>query len=205
MSQSPQKSYHDFVIRDGQFVGQFEDMYRACSDPWMQSEQPNPYSRTATAINIRRFGIQSVLECGCGLGYYSDFLTRQTGAKITGIDTSKTAILKARELFPELRFEVGNVQDLEPWGDFDAILFAEITWYILPEFKKILEQMRRLYAGKYLLHNLVFYKGSQKYGNDYFTNLQQFREWMPFPAVAWMEATTESDSTIETASVFRIE
>lgn len=203
---NPQESYHDYVIKDGQFVGQFEAMYQRFDDPWRQSEQPNPYSRMAAAIHVQRFGVKKLLECGCGLGYYTDFLTKHTGVSILGVDTSETAIAKARELFPNYAFEVGRVQELERWGtDFDAILFAEITWYILPDLREILEKMRRLHAGKLLIHNLVFYKGTQKYGTDYFTNLRELIAWTPFPCLAWCEATTESDTTVETSAVFRIE
>ncbi len=200
------KTYHDYVIKDGQFIGQFEEMYREVDDPWHQSQQPNPYSRMAAALHLRRLGARRVLECGCGLGYYTDFLTRQAGVEILGIDTSATAIAKARQLFPAYRFEVGRVQELEQWGtDFDAILFAEITWYILPDLHEIIEKLRQHFAGKPLVHNLVFYKGTQRYGTDYFTNLRQLIDWMPFPCIAWCEATTESDSTIETSAVFRIQ
>jgi hypothetical protein len=31
------KSYHDYIIKDGQFIGEFEKMYKHCEDPWMQS------------------------------------------------------------------------------------------------------------------------------------------------------------------------
>jgi trans-aconitate methyltransferase len=204
MSQ-PTETYHDYVIKNGQFIGQFEEMYRRFDDPWHQSKQPNPYSRMAAALHLRRFGVQTVLECGCGMGYYTDFLTREVGVDILGIDTSKTAIEKARKLFPAYRFEVGRVQELDRWGtDFDAVLFAEITWYILPDLRQIVELLRTHFAGKLLVHNLVFYKGTQQYGTEYFTNLRELIAWMPFACIAWCEATTESDSTIETSAVFRI-
>lgn len=37
------KTYHDYVIKDGQFIGEFNEMYRAFDDPWMQKNQPNKY------------------------------------------------------------------------------------------------------------------------------------------------------------------
>ncbi|MCB0782118.1 MAG: hypothetical protein KDC03_21740, partial [Flavobacteriales bacterium] len=48
--------YHDYVIRDGQFIGAFEEMYRNVADPWHQSSQPNPYSRMAGILHIQRTG-----------------------------------------------------------------------------------------------------------------------------------------------------
>lgn len=73
IKKTTQKSYHDYVIKDGEFIGDFENMYRNCEDPWMQSKQPNKYSRLAGIEHLKSFEIKSVLECGSGLGYYADW------------------------------------------------------------------------------------------------------------------------------------
>ena len=31
--------YQDFVIKNGEFVGKFEDMYQNFKDPWLQSQR----------------------------------------------------------------------------------------------------------------------------------------------------------------------
>ena len=40
MNENPSRStdYHDYVIKDGRFIGAFEEMYRNCPDPWHQDE-----------------------------------------------------------------------------------------------------------------------------------------------------------------------
>jgi hypothetical protein len=50
----------------------------------------------------------------------------------------------------------------------------------------------------------VFYKGTQKYGTEYFTNLNEFINYVPFTLFAKCEATTIKDSTIETSVIFKI-
>ena len=199
--------YQDYVIKDGRFIGQFEEMYRHFDDPWHQSEpriSQESYSRWATILHIRRFSIRSVVECGSGLGSFSRLITNETGARVTGIDISETAVCKARAQHPDLRFEVDTVDNLARYRDNDAVLFAEITWYVLDKFDEILDLMRREFRGKYFLHNLVFYKGHQRYGREYFTTLDEFVARVPFQLVARMEATTEEMDTIETSTVFRI-
>jgi trans-aconitate methyltransferase len=199
------KTYHDYVIKDGQFIGKFDDMYSAFNDPWMQSQQPNKYSRMAGIIHIKNNGIRSVLECGCGLGYYADWIYRETGIVPKSVDISSTAIEKAKQLFPHLDFEVADIiREIEKYKDFECVMLSEIVWYILPDLKELFNVLESKFKGKYLLVNQVFYKGSQKYGTEYFTNIKEFINYVPFTLIAQCEATTAHETTIETATIFRI-
>jgi SAM-dependent methyltransferase len=200
-------SYHDLVIKDGRFIGKFEEMYQLFDQPWMQDQQPNPYSRASGIIHMQRFGIRSVVEVGCGLGYYADRIHKATGARYVGFDVAPTAVTKAKANFPNLDFRVDEVKNLAAYKDFapDAILFAEVTWYVLDQLDALFELMLEHFPGKYFIHNLVFYKGTQRYGTDHFTNLQEFMARVPFVPIGHMEATTVEDSTIETSAIFRIE
>jgi SAM-dependent methyltransferase len=199
------ETYHDYVIKDGKFIGKFDEMYNKFDDPWTQMHQPNKYSRMSGILHIKNFEITSVLECGCGLGYYADWINKETQIIPKSIDISPVAIEKAKMLFPKLDFEVGNiVTDLEKYKTYDCILFAELIWYILPDLKNIFNVLEAEFKGKYLLVNQVFYKGTQKYGTEYFTNLDEFIKYVPFTLVAKCEATTIKDSTIETSVIFKI-
>jgi len=199
------KTYHDYVIKDGQFIGKFDEMYSEFTDPWMQSSQPNKYSRMAGIIHLKNFGIKSVLECGCGLGYYAQWIKNETQITPKSVDLSPVAIEKAKTLFPDLDFEVADItKDLAQYKAYEAVLLSEIVWYILPDLKGIFEELSKSFKGKYLMVNQVFYKGSQKYGTEYFTNLDEFIKYVPFELLGRCEATTIHDSTIETATIFRI-
>lgn len=200
-----EKTYHDYVIKDGKFIGKFDEMYSEFNDPWIQSTQPNKYSRMAGIIHIKNFNIKSVLECGCGLGYYTNWIQQETQITPKSVDISSVAIEKAKSLFPNLDFEVVNIcNDLAKYKDYDCVLLSEIIWYILPDLKGIFKILEKYFKDKYLLVNQVFYKGTQKYGNDYFTNLQEFIGYVPFTLVGQCEATTNKDSTIETSTIFKI-
>lgn len=199
------ETYHDYVIKAGVFIGDFEGMYQRFDQPWMQDQQPNPYARQAGITHIRKFGIRSLLECGSGLGYYTEQIYQHTGIIPEGIELSETAVAKAKQQFPHLNFRVDTVLNFSDYRHVDAVLFAEITWYILPDLPRLFALMQEHFAGKYFIHNLVFYKGSQRYGTEYFTNLQEFINYVPFTLVGSCEATTEQDSTIETSTIFRID
>jgi SAM-dependent methyltransferase len=199
------KSYHDYVIKDGKFIGKFDEMYSEFTDPWTQSIQPNKYSRMAGIIHIKNFDIKSVLECGCGLGYYAEWIRKETKIIPKSIDLSPVAIEKAKNLFPDLDFEVADISsDLSKYKEYDAVMLSEIIWYILPDLKKIFEVLEQDFKGKYLIVNQVFYKGTQKYGTEYFTNLSEFIKYVPFSLLGECQATTIKDSTIETSTIFKI-
>lgn len=70
----------------------------------MQSKQTNKYSRMAGIIHIKNFNIQSVLEFGCGLRYYADWIYRETQIIPKSINLSPVAIEKAKKLFSSFRF-----------------------------------------------------------------------------------------------------
>lgn len=142
--------YQDYVIKDGQFIGKFEEMYKAHENPWYQVEHAETsYSRIDAVNSIRRFKLKNVLEVGCGLGYYTNFLaTECSDTKITGMDVSETAIQKAREKWSQLSFFAGNIKDQnDVWEDglYDAVLFAEILWYVLEDIEEI-----KIKANKFL-------------------------------------------------------
>jgi trans-aconitate methyltransferase len=200
-----EKTYHDYVIKDGKFIGKFDEMYTEFEDPWVQSAQPNRYSRMAGILHIKNFNIGSVVECGCGLGYYANWIKHETDITPKSIDISPVAIQKARKIFPQLDFEVADVaSDLIKYTNYECVMFAEIIWYILPNLKNIFETLGTHFKEKYLIVNQVFYKGTQKYGTEYFTNLNEFIEYVPFTLLGKCEATTVKDTTIETSTIFKI-
>ena len=93
-------TYHDYVIKDGKFIGRFDEMYEKFEDPWMQSSQPNRFARSNLILSLKELGIRSLVEFGCGLGYLSDWIHRETGIIPRGIDISPVAIEKAKRNFP---------------------------------------------------------------------------------------------------------
>ena len=205
----PGESYQDFVIKDGKFVGQFDEMYKAFDDPWHQSEPEHNAlspSRNIAMLNMARYRVRSVVEFGCGLGYYTDLLRRTQGLQILGVDISTAAVDKARLKFPETSFVVDEVRNIGRYVNYDAVLFAEITWYVLGGLQHVFSQLLDHFRGKHFIHNLTFYKGNtQQYGQEYFTNLDEFISFCPFQMLARSEYTnSDPHSSIETSTIFLI-
>ena len=203
------ETYNDYVIKDGRLIGEFEKMYSRFDDPWHQSDKDYNLlskSRWSTIINIQKHKLGSIVEFGCGLGHYTQMISKETAAKVTGVDISPTAVEKARRRYAQCDFSVDNVKNMRTYSDRDAVLFAEITWYILEDLNSVFSEMLDSFRGKYFLHNLVFYKGSQRYGREFFTTFDEFAAYCPFKLLEHCVSTTsDPTSTIETSSIFLIE
>lgn len=202
--------YQDYVIKDGKFIGQFDEMYRDWENPWHQMNDDHceySQSKNAAILWINKYGIKSVLEVGCGLGHYSALIEQKSSAKVLGIDVSPIAIYRAKKQFPQISFRVASAQDL-PWYPYtEAILFAEVSWYLLPELKGLFECMLDKFPGKYFIHNLTFYRpGVQKYGVEYFTTLEKFIEYCPLKLLESVSCVSkDAPDAIDTSSIFKIE
>ncbi|SVD27565.1 uncharacterized protein METZ01_LOCUS380419 [marine metagenome] len=201
--------YQDFVIKDGKFVGEFEKMYQQFEDPWDQTKKgyvENSISRQIVCNYINYFQINSIVEFGCGLGKTTNFIYENTGIDILGVDISETSIKKSKMTYPKLKFQLNDIDNIYEYKDYDCYFFSEITWYILEDNKidKIFEIMKNSLKGKYFIHNLVFYKGQQKYGLDYFSTLDQFIEFCPFKLLSKTFTEFEESDSKETSTIFEI-
>jgi SAM-dependent methyltransferase len=198
--------YQDYVIKDGTFIGEFEEMYKVFDDPWHQSSIDFSITRNSTILNINKYGVKSCVEFGCGLGYFTNNIKLNTSCSVIGVDISESAIKKAKLSFPHIPFEVNNVNNIKIYSSSDAIIFAEITWYILPQLNQVFEDMLKYFPNKLFFHNLVFYQEeTQKYGRDYFINIEEFINYCPFKLIEKVVITpSSSERSIETHSVFEI-
>lgn len=154
------ETYQDYVIKDGKFIGKFEEMYKKFDDPWHQlKEVYNSYSRFNTILSLRKLQAVSVLEVGCGLGAFTNYMSMALpDVQIVGMDISQTAIEKASNSYPELQFFVGDLNEIDNLvcreeHNFDVIVLSETMWYILQSLDKIIEKLKKSFSGKYVIVN----------------------------------------------------
>ena len=91
-------------------------------------------------------------------------------------------------------------------ANYECYFLSEITWCLLENklIDRIFKLMQESLNGKYFIHNLVFYKGQQQYGNNYFTNLNEFIDFCPFNLITKVEINNIEDDCIHTSSIFKI-
>lgn len=203
------EKYQDYVIKNGKFVGKFEEMYQKFEDPWHQKENLEQfYSRICTPVSLKEYKLRKVIEVGSGLGAFTNYLNTEVPFCSTiGMDISHTAVQKSRESYPNIDFEVGDLLSLSkaPNKNCDAILLSEVMWYILDDLDEILENLSKNFQDKLIIINQVFYRGGeQKYGNEYFTCLEEMVEYIPWECIKKISIDRIDNGFYESHSVYRV-
>ena len=179
--------YQDYVIKDGKFVGEFEEMYKKFSDPWNllkinKLDHALNYKMIYNYCNqLKQKKKLITLEIGCGFPQISNQLL-EDGFKAYGTDISETVIKKSKKRYPKLKNKlfVSNFLNYPLYKKInpDIIILSEITWYILPELKKFIKWYKGLRKEVYLIHSLYVYgKNKQKYGKEYFCDLDGIKSF----------------------------
>ncbi len=86
----------------------------------------------------------SLIDIGCGLGYWLDFLNKKTSLDLQGGDISGEKLIHAQELHPKILFNEIDIRHL-PYEDnsFDQVSCMEVLEHI-PEWKQGLSELLRI-------------------------------------------------------------
>ncbi len=105
------------------------------------SEQENATQYNTAALRLQSFcqqeGIHlagaSVLEIGCGTGFYTRLCFEAGVSDYTGIDVTGSRFADLRERFPSFRFLKADITAEPPLGSFDVILMIDVVEHIVEE------------------------------------------------------------------------
>lgn len=200
MSKPKYPRYQDYVIKDGHLVGEFEQMYRDYDDPWWQTTDESASDKALAIHLLRRLRVTRVMELGSGLGQFTANLAA-AGFNVLGVDISPTAVEKARTRYPSCDFRVGDILDFEIYQSFtpQAIVMAEITWYVLDKLDAFLAFLKRTLPDVYVIHLLVTYPpGVQQHGADRFTTLPEIMRYFGMEYLEWGEIHQAHAETTKT-------
>ena len=188
------KSYHDYVIKNGKFIGEFEKMYQSCTDPWHQDSKQFYFKELSIKLlKLYGFdGFRSILDIGCGKGKFTNELEQAfPDAQVVGLDISETAVKIAMERYPQIEFTVADIRkDHVDYSKFDLIFMTEVIWYVLPNLSEIFQKINQgLQAsnGVFILNNHLYQPDEQKYGVELVTDLKSLFNIMPFRVEYIME------------------
>ena len=200
--------YHDYVFKDGIFVGKFEEMYQNVEDPWCLGDANAIYYDMMLYLlnhyKICKHEKSTVLDIGCGKGAFTAKLKKGLApdAKITGIDIAHTAIKQANEKYGGngIDFTVCNITEEYnqlpvPLNGLDLVVMSEVMWYILTDFEKICNGIKRyLKDDGYLIINQVFYTPEkQKYGKQIVSCVEDMLKLVSFGLCELIEVNRFKD------------
>jgi len=175
MSEIHSSDYRDYVIKNGKFVGEFEQMYRHVADPWQGVEKVGVSQNNLLVGAVGHVGseVKRAWDVGCGLGALTErFQDALPWAEWSASDVSPTAVERAARAYPRIRFFVHDLgrpesPPFEP-GALDLITMAQVMWYVLPHLSGIFDRLYRLLrpGGHLIALQYFLTPEEQKYGKE---------------------------------------
>ncbi|MCJ2019479.1 nodulation S family protein [Methylobacterium sp. E-065] len=111
----------------------FDERYAKNPDPWEFETSEYERAKYAATLNaLPRARYSSVLEVGCSIGVLTESLAQRCDALVS-LDLAERALSQARDRcknLPHVRFELAQVPDQWPKGQFDLILLSEVVYYL---------------------------------------------------------------------------
>jgi trans-aconitate methyltransferase len=98
------------------------------------------YGSDVVSLLSPRTGEQ-ILDLGCGTGHLTAQMA-ESGAQVTGVDSSTDMIAAAREAYPNLEFQIADARNLPFREEFDAV-FSNATLHWVPEAAEALRSIRQ--------------------------------------------------------------
>jgi len=104
---------------------------------------------------IKKSESKKIVDIGCGNGKITEWISEQTQTYCVGIDISSEGIQNARERIKGnnlLRFEVGNLNNIQSTEKYDSVLFLDTLYYsqnvknTISMARELLEDGGRIYA-----------------------------------------------------------
>ncbi len=116
-------------------------------------------AETASAILTTlktTLGLESALDLGCGLGYYSSLL-HDSGFRVLGLDGRKENVEEAGRRFPHIEFQVADAEDpsLHRFGSFDLVFCFGLVYHLENPFR-VIRNIAKMATKAALVEGMVY-------------------------------------------------
>jgi len=140
-----------------------KDLFQVNIDAYKSKEAVTHYTNLTNIKDAEKFLINKyfkgkVLDMGCGCGRTTKYI-HDLGFDVLGVDIVEEMIQKAKQIYPGIKFEVGNACNIKQYkdGQFDIVFFSfNGLDYISPESKRVIaikELSRVLKKGGYFIYS----------------------------------------------------
>jgi SAM-dependent methyltransferase len=147
---------NEFTFKDGKSQI-YDDFYVNIYDQLVYNDVKNDYEIKEIVNNTKPDEKSIILDIGSGTGHHVSALASQN-FKVTGVDKSQDMVNKAKEMYPELDFmqgDVNNAMTFQPQS-FTHILCLYFTIYYMPDKLQFFRNcMNWLMGGGYLVIHIV--------------------------------------------------
>jgi SAM-dependent methyltransferase len=99
-------------------------------------------------------GRPKAIDFGCGSGYLEDFLEGRE-LDLMGIDVSEGMLARARERFPQWRFEKGDLYGFQPDDQYHLVMENAVMHHLV-DYELLVDKMSSL-----TLHGGILYLGNE--------------------------------------------
>jgi hypothetical protein len=201
--------YHDYVIKDGKLIGEFEQMYQKSRNiPWHQDEQETWLDVQLTITLLKQHGPFGLIsDFGSGYGYFLNHISIHCGTDdpiLHGYDVSKTACDKGNAIFPNIIFHQFDLMAEQPIHSEDRneekrkalFMLRGTLWYVFPKIGNVVQNIGSITnKGDYFLVSQNFPPLSSKFvGKDVIpdphTILDLFSDLFKPLKTIWLEDKT---------------
>lgn len=138
--------YQDYVFKDGEYVGHFEEMYKNSAEiPWHQDKHVNAIFSDLTISILKHRKVKTMLDVGCGLGYLTARMKDEIPflERIVALDISETAIARAKQMFSGIEFCAGDLDTVDGAETFEVVVSRDVLWYVLADLPSYLSRLVR--------------------------------------------------------------
>jgi SAM-dependent methyltransferase len=109
---------------------------------------------------IKELGLESAVDVGCGLGFFSDVLS-SFGLRVEGVDGREDNVTEAKRRYPSVEFRLCDAEELtaKMVGRFDLVFCYGLLYHLQNPFR-VIKQLKEM-TNRLLLVEAVIYPGSE--------------------------------------------
>jgi SAM-dependent methyltransferase len=97
----------------------------------MYDEKKRVVLKIINENNIKITDSTNILEIGCGVGYWTEFLKSLGAIKYTGNDIAEVSVNNLRQKYPEYKFIHGDISEIQlPQNEYDLGVVIDVTQHI---------------------------------------------------------------------------